>query len=158
MVDFNLIDHFREYDYVCTKINSLVNTKHVVVVAHSYGCFYALRYAELYPTTALILLDPPPKTDLYKTYLKSNMNLLDECKLEHFDKLPDGANISNNVAISVHVSGDSESKDSLFDKISYFSKLTKNNSRSNLIVHYDTSHMIHYTRSANVIENINRYL
>lgn len=132
--------------------------KDIVIVAHSFGAFYAIHLAKTYPNifTKLLLIDPSIKTTSYHEKLQLNANMYgpkdtETYKLKNYDSLPIGVDLKSNIIVRVHVAliiGLSA------DKIFILNKLTNKNVKSRFIVHPNASHMIHYQHPDVIIDSI----
>jgi pimeloyl-ACP methyl ester carboxylesterase len=128
-------------------ISNIPKLGKIIIVAHSFGAFYALSMAKLYPQRihALLLLDPTAKTESYRNYLINDGSTVQIAKLKNFDDLPDPIPLNSKIIVKVYLNIDlSERNDSLNDKLSYFNKFTKVNINSDIIVSPNRSHMLHY--------------
>jgi len=122
----------------------------IIIIAHSYGAFYALSMAKLYPQRihALLLLDPTAKTESYRNYLIKDGTDVQIAKLKNFDDLPDPVPLNSKIIVKVYLKLDlSDWNDSTNDKLSYFDKFTRVNLNSDIIICPNRSHMLHYDMS-----------
>ncbi len=150
-VNLQLEDYLKPLDEVCSTIHDQILTPKCLLVAQSYGGFFALRYAELYTHTvcAVVLLDISIKSEEYRAYLAikyaSEADPLTAYKLEHFDVYPDSV---LDPQIIAHV---------------YAPVLTPCHTRL-LGTHPEskfipaTCHMVHYKQAAEVIRSIRELL
>ncbi len=97
------------------------------------------------------MIDPIIKSDLFLSYLKSliaskssDENTL--YKINNFDQLP------NHVIVLIHLN--INLNDIINDNIVQMDKLTKQNTKSRLMIHVNVSHMIHYKIPHVVIDSI----
>lgn len=139
-------------------ISELLSTS-ITIVTHSYGSFYAFYLAEKYQISKLLLIEPVVPSVTFFTLLKERANdkNLDsvECyKVNNFNMYPTGKNIKSRVIVRIHlnVNGDKISD------ITEFSALTNKNIKSRLIIHYKSSHMIHYTKPDIIYDSITELL
>jgi len=135
-------------------LSPLITSK-ITIVAHSYGAFYALKLAEFYPKifSRVLLLDPTIKSPEYLDYLKlkKSNDSLELFKITHFEELPSPLILNNNIIVRIHFN---ISTNEDLNKINYLDQLTNKNCKSRLILHYNISHMIHYTIPAVIIDSI----
>lgn len=132
------------FDEILSKVSKISK---IIIVAHSYGAFYAISIAKLYPQRihALLLLDPTAKTESYRNYLIKDGSDIQAAKLRNFDALPDSAALNPKIIVKVYLKVDlSEGNDDMIDKLSYFDKFTKVNLNSDIIMCPNRSHMLHY--------------
>lgn len=132
------------FDDILSKIPKIGK---IIIVAHSFGAFYALSMANLYPKQihALLLLDPTAKTKSYRNYLIKDGSDVQMAKLRNFDSLPNSIPLNPKITVKVYLKLDmSEQNDSINDILSYFDKFTKVNINSDIIVCPNRSHMLYY--------------
>lgn len=131
---------------ISDELNSKIVLLQIIVVSHSYGCFFALELANTNKRIkGLVLLDLPIPDENYKKYLEESKQ---DNKLKHFVLLP---KIQQNtklisqvhLIISLH----------LLKKSEYFTKLCNQNIHSSIEVH-GTSHMIHIDHTQTIIDRI----
>ena len=185
IVSFTLNDYCKPIDdiciYVMDQIRTIFKLKRILLVAHSFGSFYALRFAELYENSVkgILLIDPTCKNERYLLSLKSKLdeykkiiNLNDsdkvnihqilqykqiiEFKIDNFSSYPDKIT-NHNIYITIVLNNDNSIY--FIEKERYFNKFIKNDINhskySYKIVTYDNlSHMIHYKRPHDIIKEI----
>ena len=161
-------DYLTHIQDTCDKIvcvNNLVTFKHVHVVAHSYGCFYAMVMAEKYKTLvkSLVLIELTVKTHSYKLYLQSQHDSISQAKVNNYDTLPDGSKIPNKTVISTHIAINSKDTNidymtTQFQRLEYYKMWTNNNTHNELVLHPCKSHMLHYHVPHKIISCIIRYV
>jgi pimeloyl-ACP methyl ester carboxylesterase len=144
------------------KIEALIVDKNVIIVAHSFGAFFAFGYSEYCHKnlTGVILIDPTCKLDSYKSYLVEKTNIVendDKYKvrkywLENFESLPALPKYKPKVKVIVHIPI-KENKN--IDKVMFFEKAVALNMQSQIVVHPNKSHMLHYQMSDRFIHIIN---
>lgn len=150
------------FDAVCTELLGNLNLsgyKNICVVAHSYGAFYAVRIAGVYPKCKLLLLDPTLKGDVFKRYLILKKDAMSVHKLSIYDQLPSLTALTQKTVVYIHycINDKGTSSDILGDIITSAKSCNKN-VNSNAFVHYDWSHMIHYQHPQRVIGDIEKLL
>lgn len=170
LITFENGDYLLEINKICQLIwdyllPCLINKK-LIIASHSYGSFYSYGLANIYPKkiTAMILLDPSIKDQYYYDYLAEKINL--ECddeeikkiyqyKLENYDNIAIIPIITNNIIVNVHLNVNTKKEIDYmyrhFSKLEYFGKLTNKNIKSNISVHVNSSHMIHYKHPLEII-------
>lgn len=151
---------------IYSSIENVLNTS-IIIVAHSYGAFYAIQLSQNYPKifNKILLIDPTAKTQSYYDLLVSkigNMNdgILNEielCKVNNFENLPDGK-LNSKTIVRIHLNLDSkkliEYPKQFNEKCEYFNAITNKNVNSKIVLHFNVSHMIHYTKSDIIIDSI----
>ncbi|CAH6419462.1 Hypothetical protein HVR_LOCUS643 [uncultured virus] len=138
---------------IYVEISKLLTTK-LTIVAHSYGCLYAMSFAEIYNLGSLLLIEPVIKSLEFLAELKLRAINKDEDSVEHhklvnFDILPTGSGIRNNIIMRIHVNSECEVRN-----LEKLDSLTNKNIKSRLIVHYKASHMIHYKLPHMILDSI----
>jgi predicted alpha/beta hydrolase family esterase len=170
-----LID-IEENDYLLT-VPDVANTiydkikqfKNIWIVAHSYGCFYAIQLAEQYHNIVkgIILLEPTVKSDQYKIYLENlPKSPVNDAKLKNFDSLPNGSNIKNKTIVQVHLSitqwvnlsTSISNVDEFESKIDKIKRWTNANVISEIVIYPSKSHMIHYDCPLKIIHKIRQLI
>lgn len=129
-------------------IDSIGESKRLwTIVAHSLGAMYALGLIGFIKVSGLVLIDPTVFDvgyidDLRKRDWPLVVDYLSSSDFEPFPK----------TRYHVHLNYDDAEK---FErKMRYYSKFTTKNHRSKIIVHPDSSHMIHYTDAPKIIDSI----
>lgn len=151
-------DYKKSFDEVVTDLHNkiaILSMTKLTLVAHSYGCLYGLRFAELFQLDSLLLIEPVIKSAEYHQFLKTKATDKDETsveyhKLQTFHDIPTGSNIKNSTIVRVHVNSDNGEIPLLHQLHTW----TNKNMKSRIIVHYKASHMIHYTLPHVIIDSI----
>mgnify|MGYP001243237282 CR=1 FL=1 len=128
----------------------------IIIVAHSYGAFYALSLAQsnhehIY---GILLLDPIVKSDEYKNYLAKSNSPIQLEKLKNFDSIPNPIPLKNKIIVKICLKVD----DDIYEKTQYFDKLTRNNINSDILVYPNRSHMLHYDMHDKIISIIKQLM
>ena len=152
LVQIEASDYFRSIIDVANDIYDKLTISNVTIIAHSYGCFYAIQLGLLdhMRFRRLLLLDPTLPTPLYMNYLQELSEPLRRYQYDNFDRFPDITSLHNKVIVRIHKSLQEIDND-------YFclaSTATKKNLESHIIVHYKMTHMIHYKIPHVVIKSI----
>jgi len=134
-----------------------------LVVAHSYGCFFAMDMVSQSPSRvkAVMLLDPVVKDESYRASLAVRTTEEDPNvahKLKHWDDIPDASVFSSNskfnkVVFRVHLILCSD----LSRKLEHFLPTCKANVKSGVEIHA-SDHMIHYSLPHMVIDRARNLL
>lgn len=113
-----------------------------IVLAHSYGCFYAISLAINHDKTyRLLLLDPTIKTLDYYEMIKNRAidnDLVSISKYENYSLLPNYSDIKSKTIIIIHLANKN-----ILEKISVLIDATKKNIKSRLMIEH-CSHMVHW--------------
>lgn len=171
LVDISEEDYYKDtleiasiiYEY----ITSIKQYKKIVVVAHSFGIFYAIHLSniisysneslEFIPDVRMLAIDPTIKNETYYNFLASNTeDNLHKHKLENYDKLPDIVDIHNSTILYSHcvVRGSVFDDQIKLDKYLRITKAASKNTKSRATFHYKYSHMIHYQHPELIKESI----
>lgn len=152
-VSLNDEDYIKPIPKLCEELmRSLPQNQKTVIIAHSQGCFYAIELAKIYPECfcKLLLIDPTSKDHEYFKLLQNSIeDPVQKQKLENWDEIPSGLDLSFKVIVYIHLN----IKDTV-DKIVYFDQITNKNIKSRLIVHYNVGHMIHQKLTAVIAQSI----
>lgn len=159
LIEFKNEDYEKSMSDKINEIYSLITDflkTQMIIIAHSYGCFYALLLAEKYPKVfnKLLLLDPTVKNNDYLLQLekaaKGTAEDSIECaKLDRFPSLPSGEGLPSQIIVRVHLNITDDIK-----KIVSLNSLTNKNVKSRLTVHYDIGHMIHWSIPNTIIDSV----
>lgn len=143
-------------------ISQTFTPKFAIIVAHSYGTFYALELVQMNRNlyNKLFLIEPTIKTQEYSKYLEEQYELsrsqITEFKLKNFDLYPSYENLSPKIIVKIHLNLQSSDKN-LPQLKSYYSMCNKN-IQSSLHLYIDKSHMLHYTVPDTIIYHISQLL
>ena len=142
-------------DEIFKLIKDLINTK-IICITHSYGSFYAMSMSIQHPKLfdKIIMLDPTLKTTKYFEYLKTlDHNDINQYKIDNFDIIyPNHLDIPKNVIMKIHFNINTNTNANM--KLKELDKITKQNTKSRLMVHVDVGHMIHYKIPHIIIDSI----
>lgn len=164
-IQFTDEDYVQSTTKVCEAINNSIDPitipkTNITIVAHSQGCFYAIRLAELYPDiyTKLLLLDPVMRDAPYLEQIKGSAltakpDSVEVAKFLLYDDLPDENCLRAKIIVRVHLNVETDNE-YLMNRLEYFNKLTNRNDKSRIVVHLKVGHMIHYSIPHVVIEAI----
>jgi pimeloyl-ACP methyl ester carboxylesterase len=85
---------------------------------------------------------------------------INDKKFLHYDSLPDGLNLSHRIRVIIHLSQSllESTAPVLMERLEYFSPIVQRNSLSELILHPEGSHMLHYTRPEIIIRSLKRLI
>lgn len=162
LVDIDEEDYKLPVPIICNKMLSCDDfeiKENTVIVAHSYGCFYALYLAEKLKHVKLVLIEPVIKSPSYFDYLIEKSlgeteEGIEKHKIKNYDTLPDGKLLSSQVILRVHVNINNAE----IPNIKEYNALTSKNIKSQLVIHYKKSHMIHYTQPDLIFTSIQQML
>lgn len=130
---------------ILNAVREIIEERRCIVVAHSSGSFCAMHLATLAPQqfTKLLLLDPTLSNISYKEHLlkkckEDENDTVSARKLFYFDQLP--SIVPRQIVTRIHFNY----IEGIGEKVKELYALTKQNTKSRLVLHYDVSHMIHY--------------
>ncbi len=118
----------------------------IVIVAHSYGSFYALALAQFKRLDGLLFLDPTTKNQSYYNYL---MRTKQETKIQMFDDFPIPTPLPQKTILKVFLIYREAD-----ERIIQYGVMVKNNVFSDLILLVERGHMIHYEVPDKIIHAI----
>lgn len=161
LVDIAEEDYKQPIAVICDAIHNEISeiiSKCVTIVAHSYGCLYALYMAEAYHIDKLLLIEPVIKSDRLLNYLQDRAvdkdpDSVEVYKINNYDSLPTGEHIKSRIIVRIHINSDGN-----IPNIKELSALTNKNTKSRLLVHYNASHMLHYTKTDIILDSITELL
>lgn len=143
-------------DAICNEINvHLPERKIDLIVTHSYGSFYALDLISKLRINKILLIEPTIQSPAYYNYLKhvaedKPVDSIEHYKLQNYNDLPSISNIKPKHIVRVHFN----INDTPIEHIATLNKITNMNTKSQLIAHYNASHMIHYTKPDFIVQSI----
>lgn len=159
LVDVEHSDYSLPITTICEDIYKEILQSHslvkVIIVAHSYGAFYAIRLAEMFPSIikSLILLDPVVKDENYRKYLLDQDDDMSKGKLAIYHDLPTGDKLHPRIIIKICL----PVTDSVLTKLDYFHPMTNKNIMSEIVVIPEVDHMIHYHQPQKIIFYIKQH-
>lgn len=143
-------------------INEVPKNSTCIVIAHSFGSFYALKLYQLNKLLikGIILLDPVVLNEKYIEKITNELKSLDEelvktreSNLKLINSIK-STTVDNKVIIKIHVRSGEDLMERFSDNLDYYHNLTKLNVKSQIIFHPNTSHMIFYDKPANILHSI----
>lgn len=190
VVSFSLDDYCKSIDEVCINIMEHIKTifeiKKILLVGHSFGSFYALKFAELFNSfvKGILLIDPTYKSETYLTSLKSkldeNINILNsfdadkidtyeyvkllkynkiiKFKINNFISYPHLCE-NHNFYVTILLNKSNNNDLNFIQKERHFTDFVVCcNSPSKIMIYNGLSHMIHYKRPDVIIKEIKNLL
>jgi pimeloyl-ACP methyl ester carboxylesterase len=162
-IDINNTCYVRPVQDICQEIDDSMSTFHetkIIVVAHSYGAFYAIGLSRLnkFRYNKLLLIEPTLKTEEYQIYLTEKYaktpNEIDKYKIENFDTFPDYRDLTSNIIIIVHINVKIREEHETVSKIERCNQLCNKNAKSLLCLHVNKGHMLHHTVPDKIISTL----
>lgn len=152
-------------DQIIESVNQTYPNKKIILVGHSYGCFYVLKCMELYKELikGIILIDPTMRNNDYKQDLLSKLEVLTNptminittFKLERFDELPNDFDFGSKIEMRVLLN---ESPNFEIKKAHFENVIKQSGTSTSKMITYNLTHMLHYKRPNDVISMIREVL
>ena len=129
----------------------LVGLKKWTVVCHSLGVIYGLELLKSdIPITGVCLIDPTvPDAKFISKLEKEGRHVLKSYCKDHTQ-----LDFPPKIIFHIHFDYDMRKPEKLSRKVQYYNGLTTKNDKSEIIIHMNKGHMLHYTDGPKIVNSI----